>query len=251
MTVSPIAMSTQTSFDNLHSLGHGIDGFAGGYQSASLPVSRSGSVKNATNGALVRDRRSMTGPVPPAFKRTSLNSALTYADSNSLPSSTASTPLLMGSNRQSGQFSYSTAQDQTNSGAFPYNPEMTSTSNSRVQNSLPQISGTTVLHSNGFDWTSYSTDTKQNHSNVSLPDAQQTNYLSVKAEPPESKLYLSGATESQNDDLLSGLFGTPSTTGAAAQEAFQHWNMHHTQTDAFQINAQQLASLFSNSRNAV
>lgn len=230
MTVSPTAMSTQTSLDNLNSLGLGIDGFPGGYQSASLPVSRSSSVKKPTNGVLVRDRRSMTGPVPPAFKRTSLNGAPTYPDGNSLPSSTVSTPLLMRSNRQSDQFPYSTTQDQTNPGAFLYNPEMTSTSNSRVRSSLPQVSGTSALHSNGFDWTTYSTDTKHSYSNVSLPD------------PPESKLYISGTTENHNDDLLSGLFGTPSTTGAAAQEDFQHWNMHHTQTDAFQIKAQQLVS---------
>lgn len=233
-------MSTNPSFDNLNNFGLGIDGFVGGYQSASLPVSRSGSVKKATNGILVRDKRSMTGPVPPAFKRASLTTVSTYPDSTSLPSSTASTPLLIRSNRQSGQFPYSNAADQTNPGAFSYNPEMASASSSRVRNSLPQVSGPSVLTGNGFGWTSFPMDTKQNYPNLSLPDPQQNNHLRVKPELEDSKLFNTGTTGSQNDEILSGLFEPPSTTGATAQEPFQHWNFHPTQMDAIQIKAQQL-----------
>ncbi|MCJ1251732.1 hypothetical protein MMC30_008969 [Trapelia coarctata] len=242
LTISPTAISTHTSFDNINGLGLDIDGFPGGYQSASLPVSRSGSVKKATNGTLVRDKRSMTGPVPPAFKRASLTATPTHPDSTSLPSSSASTPLLIRSNRQSGQFPYSIAADQTNPGAYSYNSEMASASSSRVRNSLPLVSGPSVFPGNGFDWTSFPNDTKQSYPNLNLPDPQQNNHLRVKPELEDSKLFISGTTGNHNDEILSGLFGAPSTTGGAAQDSFQHWTFHPTQLDAFQLKAQQLIS---------
>lgn len=148
----------------------------------------------------------------------------------------------MRSNRQSGQFPYSTAPDQSNTGAFLYTPEMTSVSNSQVRNSLPQISGPSGLTGNGFDWPSFPNDTKQSYANLNLPDPLQNNHLRVKGEHQESKLFIPGTTESQNDDLLSGLFGTPSTASAAAQEGSQSWNLQHTQIDVFQLKAQQLVS---------
>ena len=117
---------------------------------------------------------------------------------------------------------------------------MAPASSSRVQNGIPQVSGASVFAVNDFDWASFSNDTKQSYHNLSLPEPQQPNHLHVRPELDDS--INSGTAVSNNHDILSGMFGAPSTTGAGVQGSFHHWNFHHTQMDALHIKAQQLIS---------
>ena len=194
------------SHEYSNGLGLGIQGVAENYQSASVPVSRSGSIKKSADTAMVRDKRSIAGPVPPAFKRSSLNITPSHPDSTSLPSSTASTPLIMGSNRHSGQFPHSIHTDQISVEGYSRVSAMTSAPVYQSSNSISQSTGPSHLGGNGFDWTSFPADIKHDTSSFPLPDTLHNTHLNVKLEPQDSKVTFSGLGQIQTDHLLSGLF---------------------------------------------
>ena len=149
----------------------------------------------------------------------------------------------MGSNRHSGQFPHSIHTDQISVEGYSRVSAMTSAPVYQSSNSISQSTGPSHLGGNGFDWTSFPADIKHDTSSFPLPDTLHNTHLNVKLEPQDSKVPFSGLGQSQTDDLLSGLFEPSSTTTPAGNDAYQHWNMHNFQVDAFHMKAQQLTSL--------
>ena len=222
---------------NANNLGLGIHGVHDGYQSASLPVSRTGSVKRNGGNTIVRDKRSMTGPIPPAFQRSSLSNTPNRADSNSLPSSAVSTPLILRRNRHSGHFPQAISPDQMIS-AGTIGP----LSGLDDRGTMSQISTAPHLDGHSFDWTTFPSGTRQGFSDQMLSASAQNSNLGIKIEAQDSKITFPGISEHHNDDLLGGLFEVPSSTGSLGNEGFQHWDLQSSQLDTLQTKAQRLIS---------
>ncbi|MCJ1478540.1 hypothetical protein MMC13_007220 [Lambiella insularis] len=224
-----------SSLTNPNSLGLGILGVSESYQTASLPVSRTASVKKNSNGNAVRDKRSMTGPIPPAFKRASINGTPIRPDSTSLPSSTVSTPLQLRRSRHSGQFSQAIAPDQpplNDIGSLPCPDHRTT---------FPQVPGTQHLDGN-FDWNAFSAESKQEFSDQMLSSSGGHHHsLAIKPEAQEHKFYPL-ISQQQTDDALNSVFEIPSSNGALANQGFQHWDMHTSQIHPFHAKAERLVS---------
>ena len=239
--VTSTAPTPAKSHEYSNSLGLGIQGIVESYQSASVPVSGPGSIEKSADAAMIQDKRSIPGPLLPAFKRSSLTITPSHPDSASLPSSTTSTPLLMGSNRHSGQFPRSIHTGQIGVEGFSHASVMSLAPIYQSGNNFSQPVGPPHLGGNDFDWTSFSADIKHDTSNFPLPDTIQN--MHVKLEPQDSKAPFSGIGLSQSEDLLSGLFETSSTINPAEHDAYQHWNVHQFQVGAFHMKSQRLTSL--------
>ncbi|MCJ1437834.1 hypothetical protein MMC27_007221 [Xylographa pallens] len=220
-----------------NNLGLGIHGVSDGYQSSSVPVSRTGSVKRNGINTIVRDKRSMTGPIPPAFKRSSLSNTPNRADSNSLPSSAVSTPLMLRGNRHSGHF----PQNMSPEHVLP-NSNIGSLSDLDDRTTMSHLSPPSHLNAHSFDWAAFPSGTRQGFSDSMVSVSAQSNNLGIKLETPDSKISFPGISENHNDDLLSGLFEVPSSTGTMGNEVFQHWDLQSSRMDTFQSKAERLIS---------
>ncbi|MCJ1397331.1 hypothetical protein MMC11_000523 [Xylographa trunciseda] len=226
-----------SSATNGINLGLGIHGVSDGYQSSSLPVSRTGSVRRNGVNTIVRDKRSMTGPIPPAFKRSSLSNTPNRADSNSLPSSAVSTPLILRRNRHSGQFPQAISPNQM----LPNN-SIGSLSGLDDRTTLSQLSAPSHLDGHSFDWTAFPSGSRQGFPDSMMSVSGQNSNLEIKLEAPDSKIPFPGISEHHNDDLLRGLFEVPSATGTMGNQGFQQWDLQSSQMDTFQTKAEQLIS---------
>ncbi|MCJ1387362.1 hypothetical protein MMC18_000205 [Xylographa bjoerkii] len=235
--LQPPMSAPVSSAPNGNILGLGIHGVSDGYQSSSLPVSRTGSVKRNGANTIVRDKRSMTGPIPPAFKRSSLSNTLNRADSNSLPSSAVSTPLILRLNRHSGHLPQAISPDQMLS-----NNNIGSLSGLDDRTTMSHLSAPSHLDGHSFDWTAFPSDTRQGFSDPIMSMSAQSSNLGIKLEAPDSKIPFPGISEHHNDDLLSGLFEVPSSTSTMGNESFRHWDLQSSQIDTFQTKAERLIS---------
>ncbi|MCJ1378331.1 hypothetical protein MMC17_001428 [Xylographa soralifera] len=226
-----------SSASNDNNLGLGIHGVPGGYQSSSVPVSRTGSVKRNGVNTIVRDKRSMTGPIPPAFKRSSLSNTPNRADSNSLPSSAVSTPLMLRRNRHSGHFPQAISPEHILS-----NNTIGLLSGLDNRPTMSHLSTPSHLDGHGFDWTAFPLGTRQGFSDSMVSVSAQNSNLGIKSEAPDSKISFPGISEHHNDDLLGGLFEIPSSSGAMGNEVFQHWDLQPSRMDTFQSKAERLVA---------
>ena len=238
---TPIS-APQSSFADGNSLGLGIQTVPEVYQPAPQSGSQSGTVQRSDNSPMVRDKRSMTGPIPPAFHRASLNLAPNERDSTSLPSSTVSTPLILRRDRHSAHFSHIPTPDQLTPGLLTHNSDLDSLTSSSGRNSLPQLPSTSHIEGNGYDWTTFPSDVRQGFGNQNLPLLGQANPLGVKVESQESKVTYANSSDHQHEELLNGLFGDSSSTVGPGHDDFQHWHLHQPQMNPFLIKSERLIS---------
>jgi hypothetical protein len=239
LDVTPTPMSAQgTGFDYPDNFGLGIQGPLAGYHSVSQPVSRSGSIHRNSNASVTQDKHRSTGSVSRWSKRASFPSPVRYSDSNSMPSTTASTPIIPRHNGGSGYFT-STHSSQFKSGQLPQLPTI-SANKSSVRNSLPHLPSP----SNSFGASSDSTITpsyiRNSFSTPNLPELLHSYRTPQRQESMEDRTSFTGFPLSHNDDYFCGPFNPPNTICAPPQGIYQGWNLQHTQIESFQMKAQQL-----------
>ena len=170
----------------------------------STPVSRNTSLKRHSSGAHVRDKRSMTGPVAPAFNRGSFVYSSQQTGAISLPASAVSTPFHPKQERHSDFFPVMSQHHMT-SKAEVMPQGFSSVSYHPPRNSLPHLTSNGHVNGNNFDWTSIHPSVAEDYSNAMLTSTTNDDMLTVTTEAPDSRMS-SVTVADQNDYHFGNLF---------------------------------------------
>lgn len=210
--------------------GLGIRGGVGG-QSASTPVSRSNSTKRQSSGGVVRDRRSMTGPVPPAYNR-GIGSYPFTPDSSgtvSVASSVGSTPFMAKRARHSGQLSQTVTPDQVLSTRRPYPNELQAAMTPHDSVAMARNASASALHGPYLDWQPFPSDGRTSYVDPLTPLSAHGSGSHAQSERKEVPMSFAAVGASPHDYPLDGFFGVPTAERAIGPD----WNAHVLPTDAY------------------
>ena len=154
----------------------------------------------------VRDKRSMTGPIAPAFNRGSHVYSSQQTGAISLPASAVSTPFHPKQERHSDFFPIIPHHHMT-SDAEGMPQSFSPASYHPTRNSLPHLTNNGHVNGNNFDWTSIHPRVAEDYSNAMLTSTANNDdgMLIVKTEAPNSRMS-SVTVADQNEYNFGNLF---------------------------------------------
>ena len=230
-------------FVNSNMMGLGISGFSDSYQTMSTPVSRSNSTKRYGNESGNRDRRSLNGLGSLAFPGGNYTLPSEHISSSSLSTSTASTPLEMNRQSDSGLYSQSGTPERIGSRPTSYLNGMGSAALNQRNLHYSQFVESPHTQGNPFDWAgAFQPEIRDSY--INFPSTENDHPV-IKSEPHAVESSFSPAAEAQLEAPLAKLFEGSFPTLDGTTEDFHIWNYDDSQIDAYISKSSQLIAFCS------